>query len=70
MLLCPWDFPSKNTGVVNFLLQRIFLTQGSSLSLLCLLQWQVGSLPLASPGKPPVHAKLLLSDAMDCSYGL
>ena len=28
-LLCPWDFPSKSTGVgCHFLLQGIFLTQG------------------------------------------
>ena len=28
-LLCPWDFPGKNTEVgCHFLLQRIFLTQG------------------------------------------
>ena len=34
-LLCPWDSPGKNTGVDwHFLLQRIFLTQGSNLSLL------------------------------------
>ena len=31
----------------------IFPTQGSNLGLLCLLFWQVGSLPLAPPGKPP-----------------
>ena len=30
----------------------IFPTQGSNPSLLRLLQWQVGSLPLAPPGKP------------------
>ena len=31
-LLCPWDFPGKNNGVAcHFLLQGIFLTQGSSL---------------------------------------
>ena len=30
--------------------QGIFLTQGLNLSLLCLLHWQVGSLPLAPPG--------------------
>ena len=30
----------------------IFLTQGLNLHLLCLLHWQVGSLPLAPPGKP------------------
>ena len=28
-LLCPWDFPGRNTGVgCHFLLQGIFLTQG------------------------------------------
>ena len=41
-LLCPWDFPGKNTGVgCHFLLQGIFLTQGSNLSL---LHWQADSL--------------------------
>jgi len=34
------------------LLQGIFLTQGSNLCLLCLLYWQVGSLPVAASGKP------------------
>ena len=34
------------------LLQGIFSTQGSNLHLLYLLHWQVGSLPLAPPGKP------------------
>ena len=34
------------------LLQGIFPTQGLNLSLLCLLNWQMGSLPLAPPGKP------------------
>ena len=30
-LLGPWDFPGKNTGVgCHFLLQGIFLTQGSN----------------------------------------
>ena len=29
-LLCPWDFPGRNTGLgCHFLLQRIFLTQES-----------------------------------------
>ena len=33
--LCPWDFPGKNTGVCcHFLLQGIFLTQGSNPHLL------------------------------------
>ena len=38
---------------LHFLLQGIFLTQGSNLHLLRLLHWQVGSLPLAPLGKPP-----------------
>ena len=34
-LLCPWNSPGKNTGVgSHFLLQGIFLTQGSNLGLL------------------------------------
>ena len=37
---CPWDSPSKHTGMCcHFLLQGIFLTQGSNLHLLCLLHW-------------------------------
>ena len=47
------DSPGKNTRVgCQALLQGIFPTQGSNLQLLCLLHWQVGSLPLAPPGKP------------------
>ena len=35
--LCPWNFSGKNTRVgCHFLLQGIFLTQGSNLHLLCL----------------------------------
>ena len=35
-LLCPWNSPGKNPGVdCHFLLQGIFLTQGSNLGLLC-----------------------------------
>ena len=41
----------KNTGV-GCLLQRIFLTQGLNLHLLCPLHWQADSLPLAPPGLP------------------
>ena len=34
-LLCPWDFPGKNTGAgCHFLLQGIFLTQGLNPGLL------------------------------------
>ena len=52
-LLCPWDPPGKNTGVgCHALLHGIFLTQGLNPCLLHLLHWQVGSLPLVTPGKP------------------
>ena len=41
-LLCPWDFPGKNTGVgCHFLLQGIFLTQGSNSGV---LHWPEDSL--------------------------
>ena len=54
-LLCPWNFPGKNTGVgCHALLQGISLTQGSNPHLLHLLHWQAGSLPLVPPGKPLV----------------
>ena len=43
-LICPWKFPGKNTGACgHFLLERIFLTQGSNPHL---LHWQVDSFPL------------------------
>ena len=43
-------FPGKNTGVHFYdLLQGIFLTQELNPHILCLLHWQVGSLPLAPP---------------------
>ena len=49
-LLCPRDFPGKNTGVsCQSLLQGIFLTQGSNL---CLLHWQADSLPLSHQASP------------------
>ena len=49
-LLCPWDFPGKNTGVgCHSLLQGIFPTQGSNLRL---LHWLADSLPSEPPGKP------------------
>ena len=52
-LLCPWDFPGKNSGMsCHFLLQGIFPNQGSNLSPLCLLHWPTGSLSLAPLVKP------------------
>ena len=42
-LLCPWDFPGKNTGVdCHFVLQRIFLTQGLNSHLLYCRQIRYG----------------------------
>ena len=54
------DSPGKNTGECSHaLLQGIYITQGSNPCLLCLLHWQVGSLPLAPPTActllPTVH---------------
>ena len=44
--------PGKNTGAgCHALLQEIFSTQWLNPHLLCLLHWQVGSFPLAPPGK-------------------
>ena len=43
----------KYQGGCHFLLQGIFLPQGSNLPPLCLLNWQAGSFPLVPPGKPP-----------------
>ena len=52
-LLCPWNFPGRNTRVgFCFQLQWIFLTHVLNPCLLCLMPWQVDSLPLAPPGKP------------------
>ena len=54
-LLCPWDFPGKNTGVgCHFLLQGIFPAQGSIPHSLHLLHQQVDSLPLGHPRSPRV----------------
>ena len=53
MLLCPWDFPSKNTGAgCHSLLQGIFLTQGANPSL---LHWHADSLWLSHQGGPCIN---------------
>ena len=50
-LLCLWESPGKNLWVgCHFLLQGIFLTQGSNLRLLGLLHWQADSLSLSHLG--------------------
>ena len=59
-LLCPWDFPGKNTGVgCPAFLQGIFLTKGLNIHLLCLLNWQEGSLSLVPPGKPSSYGSFI-----------
>ena len=51
-LLCPWGFPGRTTEVGCFLLQGMFLTQGSNPHLLHFLHWQADSLPLLCLGSP------------------
>ena len=49
-LLCPSNFPGKNTGMgCHFLLQGIFRIQGSNL---LLLHWWADSLPVSHQGSP------------------
>ena len=49
---------AKNIGVgCHAFHQEIFPTQGSNLRLLHLLHWQVGSLPLAPPGRALLRLK-------------
>ena len=66
----------QNTGVgCHGVLQGVFPTQGSNLHLLCLLYWQVSSLPLAPRGKPTCFSSVQFSrsvcptlcDPMNCS---
>ena len=46
-LLCPWDFPGKNTGVGSYFFLQGTLTQGSNPRL---PYWQAHSLPLSRLG--------------------
>jgi len=62
--LCPWDFSDKNNGVCcHFLLQGIFLTQGSNPHL---LYWQGDSLLLSHQGSPAAAAAVasVVSDSV------
>ena len=68
-ILRPWDPPGKNTRVgCHFLLQGIFSTQGSNVHLLCLLHWQVGSLPLTPPIYSFSYSDFLPSYTIPLSY--
>ena len=66
-LLCPWNFPGKNTGMgCQLLLQGIFPTQGLKQHLLHLLHWQADSLST----EPSVRFScLVVSDSLR-PYGL
>ena len=56
-----------NTGVgCHFLIQGIFLTQGSNLGL---LHWQVDSLPLNYPGSPKRSWSRLKRPQFACGHG-
>ena len=46
----------------HFPLQGIFPTQGLNPHLLCLLHWQVGSLPLAPPGN--IYISVIMTDSL------
>ena len=51
-LLCPWGSPGKNTGMgCHFLLQEIFLIQGSNPYLLCISCIAGGFFAAEPPGK-------------------
>ena len=52
-VLCPWDFPSKNTGVgCHVFLLGISLDRELNA---CLLHWQADSLSLSCRGSPSLH---------------
>ena len=61
-LLCPWNFPGKNTGV-GCRFQGISLTQESNLQL---LHWQVHSLPLTHLGTPTSLSATSVSNMLWC----
>ena len=65
-LLCPWDFPGKNTEVgCHFLLQGIFLAQGSKPCFFCLLHFRQILYPLSHQGSPLLQG---IFPIRDCTY--
>ena len=63
--------PGKNIGAgCRFLLQGIFLTQGSNLSLLHLQHWQADSLPLHYLGSPGINSVLSIHSRVLREYAL
>ena len=56
----PMEFPRQEYwNGFHFLLQGIFLTQESNPCLLCLLHWQMDSLPLSHLGSPTMYTYYL-----------
>ena len=65
-LLCPWDSPGRNTGVgCHFLLQRIFLTQGSNPDLLHHREILYCPSPQGSNISSVQFSCLVVSDSLD-----
>ena len=73
-LLCPCDFPDKNTGVgCHLLFQGIFPTHGLNLCLLYLLHGQADSLPLYHLGSRkliygPIIPQMVRVSACVCAF--
>ena len=66
-LLCPWNFSGKNTEVgCHFLLQGVFLTQGSNSCLLCLLHCRQMFYPLSHQGSPLKDMSIILGTMPAC----
>ena len=51
-VLCPWDSPGKFYSGLSYPPPGDLPDPGIKMHLLCLLNWQVGSLLLVPPGKP------------------
>ena len=65
-IICPRDSPGKKTRVgCHALLQGILPIQGSNPCFLCLLHWQVGSLPLVPSGEPSISESVSHSVVSD-----
>ena len=63
LLFCSWDSRGRNTlEGCHAHLQQIFLTQRLNPGLLCLLHWQVDSLPLVPTGKAYLYQVLTHTD--------
>ena len=59
-LVCPWDFPHKNTGVgCHFMLLEIFPIQGSNPHLLCLLHCR-GILNHWTIGEATINGRIII----------